>query len=85
MKATGKWLAVLAMLVVANGQAIADAGKVDAGAPVARTAAWERVGDAGQAARASTSTRMLAPGEGASSARKAEMVRRMFWIMLAHR
>jgi hypothetical protein len=29
--------------------------------------------------------RLAAPGEDRLQARKAEMVRRMFWIMLAHR
>lgn len=85
MKATGKWLAVLAMLMAINGQALAEAGKPRVEAVTVKTAAWDRVGDTGAAGPGGVSSRAQAPGEDGLQARKADMVRRMFWIMMAHR
>lgn len=86
MKTTAKWMTVLALAVAASGQALAETGKPAVEAQAVKVAAWERVGDADSSAQALTAhARAQAPGEGRMQARKAEMVRRMFWIMMAHR
>lgn len=80
------WMAVLA--VVSGGTAWAESERANVEPVMARSAAWERVGNGGlaggQVLVSATRVRQ-APGEDRLQARKAEMVRRMFWIMLAHR
>ncbi|MDD5364603.1 MAG: hypothetical protein PHR30_04625 [Gallionellaceae bacterium] len=85
MKSTAKWLTVLALTMAASGQAVAETGKPAVEAQAIRLAAWERVGDAGSDMQSAVSSRIQAPGEDRLRARKADMVRRMFWIMMAHR
>lgn len=86
MMATTKWLAILAMAVMAGDQAWADASGNGIVPPLSRAEGWERVGAAGNPAQSVvTPANSLAPGEGGLQARKVEMVRRMFWIVLAHR
>lgn len=80
---------VLVSMAMFCGQALAEAGKFGVQAAAIKVAAWDRVGDLG-AVRGSgqepsaAQARIQAPGEDGLQARKAEMVRRMFWIMLAH-
>jgi hypothetical protein len=85
MKATGKWLLVTVLMLAAGGQVWAETGKPGERVAEMKTAGWERVGDAGNLNQALAGQRAQAPGEGRLNARKSDMVRRMFWIMLAHR
>lgn len=86
MKTTQKCLVAMVLAMVFNGQAVAETGKSVMPAPALKTAAWDRVGDAGANGQpANLNPRLQAPGEEGLRARKADMVRRMFWIMLAHR
>ncbi|MFA5083320.1 MAG: hypothetical protein WC474_12290 [Hydrogenophilaceae bacterium] len=85
MKSTAKWLTVLALTMAASGQAVAETDKLAVEAQVVKVAAWERVGDAGSSMQSAATSRIQAPGEERLRARKADMVRRMFWIMMAHR
>lgn len=85
MKTTRKWLVATVLMLGIGGQAWAEDG-VPAGRDDAmKMAAWERVGDAGTVHRIVAGQRAQAPGEKRLDARKSDMVRRMFWIMLAHR
>lgn len=82
MSATIKFL--LMVVSVMSIQGLANAGtERDVPGPV-KAAAWERVGDAGDEGKASA-VRAPAMDERQLQVRKAEMVRRMFWILLAHR
>ncbi|NTV96025.1 MAG: hypothetical protein HGA75_11525 [Thiobacillus sp.] len=86
MKTTGKWLMALVLATMAGGQALAETGKANNEAPAVKLAAWERVGEANaNGTMADAAARTPAPGESVLRARKADMVRRMFWIVMAHR
>lgn len=85
MKSTAKWLTILALTLAASGQAVAETGRLAVEAQAVKVAAWERVGDAGSSMQSAATSRIQAPGEERLRARKADMVRRMFWIMMAHR
>lgn len=85
MKAMAKWLMAAAFLAMGLGTAQAEQDVLRLQAPTAKTAAWERVGDSGVPGLAAPAARLVAPGEAALQARKSEVVRRLFWIVLAHR
>lgn len=87
MSAIVKVALAVALMTMAGG-AMAETGGADNDAKAVKTAAWDRVGDGAgtvDPAAATAHARARAPGEEGLNARKAEMVRRMFWIMLAHR
>jgi hypothetical protein len=86
MTTTMKTLAILMATAAFSGPACAGAGKVEREPAAARPAAWERVGENNVNGPATAQqVRAQAPGEEGLQARKADMVRRMFWIMIAHR
>lgn len=89
MSAIGKLALVLAMTAMSGGQALAEADAVDTNVRAVKSAAWDRVGEGSGAVDQGAvhhRARARASGDGGGlQARKAEMVRRMFWIMLAHR
>lgn len=74
-------LLCLVLCLAGTGNAIADSrGKTPVNVPtVVKVAAWERVGESTVPARVTAD-----PTAKASPTRKSDMVRRMFWIMLAH-
>lgn len=89
MKAKRIVAMVLVSMSAFGGQALAEAGKFGGQGDAIKVAAWDRVGGSGTVRGAgqepsAAQARMQAPGEDGLQARKAEMVRRMFWIMLAH-
>lgn len=89
MKTMAKVGLVAAWVVLSGGPAWAESDRADVEPATARSAAWERVGNgrvaSAQVPVSASRVRLAAPGEDRLQARKAEMVRRMFWIMLAHR
>lgn len=84
MSAKGKWLMAVAAMALASGQVWAGAGGSDTNA-VLKVAAWDRVGEGARTVNPVVATPGRTRTAEALQARKAEMVRRMFWIMLAHR
>jgi len=84
-----KMALMAALAVLSGGTAWAESDRANVEPATARSAAWERVGNGGvaggQVLVSASRVRLAAPGEDRLQARKAEMVRRMFWIMLAHR
>jgi hypothetical protein len=91
MNAFEKMALVLVLAVMSGGAVMAETGSAKANARAVKTAAWDRVGDGAgvvDLAADPARVRIRALGgavDGGLQARKAEMVRRMFWIMLAHR
>ena len=91
MNAFEKMALVLVLAAMSGGSVMAETGSAKANARAVKSAAWDRVGDGAGAidpAADPSLIRIRALGgavEGGLQARKAEMVRRMFWIMLAHR
>jgi hypothetical protein len=78
-----------ALVVLAAGSAWAGSEPVGNAVATAQPAAWERVGEGSAASVPGMAmagrSRLAGPGQARLQARKAEMVRRMFWIVLAHR
>ena len=85
MKAMANRLMAMALLALGNGTALAEQDTMRTEAPALKTAGWERVGEAGTSGLAAPPARLQGPGEEGMRARKAEMVRRLFWIVVAHR
>ncbi len=87
MKSSGKqWLGLVAALCI-SASGWADRRVPDIDTPLAPVASWETVGRGvnlgGQAEVPPSRGRAVADKR--MEKRKADMVRRMFWIMLAHR
>ncbi|MFZ5484092.1 MAG: hypothetical protein ACOZB0_07670 [Pseudomonadota bacterium] len=76
-----QFILCVALCVAGIGSGFADSrGKTPTTVPtVVKVAAWERVGESTVPARVTAD-----PTAKASPTRKSDMVRRMFWIMLAH-
>ncbi|TCJ16510.1 hypothetical protein EZJ19_04830 [Parasulfuritortus cantonensis] len=85
MKTSAKLFLVLALATAAGTPVRAETGKAENLAAAVKVAAWERVGEAGAAPREVQPARDRVAEDGDLRARKAEMVRRMFWIVMAHR
>lgn len=84
MKATWRWLAALALLTMMCGPAGAESGRLGSEA-AGKPAAWERVGDRDGTTRTADPAKSQAALEDDMRARKAEVVRRVLWIVIAHR
>jgi hypothetical protein len=85
MKAKKNWMVGLALMAAVSMPALAEVGKSAGEVSMIKVADWSRVADSAASGReVAVPERMSAPGERRLQARKAEMVRRMFWIMLAH-
>lgn len=85
MKSTGRWFAAMVLAILTAAPAVAETDKPSTDVTV-RSAAWERVGEAGPGVHPAEPARVTqSADEEALRARKAEALRRVFWIVLALR